>query len=94
MSTDGFSRCAGKLAAFTSIGSYPIFYLTRQHYVICAECAEEALNNPEAFDPPVSSDVFWEGEPITCDACSDTIESAYGDPDEAQRVEIQEADHG
>ena len=88
MSLAGFERCAGKLAAFTSIGSYPLIYLTREGNCLCAACADEALSDPEEYDPPVSSDVLWEGPPTSCDECGLEIESAYGDPDEEKRAEI------
>lgn len=67
------------LQAYTSIGCYPIYYVTRRNECLCAACA----NNPECdYGPAVLCDVHYEGEPIECAACLADIESAYGPADE------------
>lgn len=77
----------GMYPAFTSIGCYPIVYLTADNSTLCAACAngEDGSEASEASEDPqwrlVHSDVHWEGPPITCDHCNAEIESAYGDPD-------------
>ena len=57
------------LPAFTSVGSYPILYLTPCDCVLCAKCATES-------EEPVTGHPNWE-TPATCDECSDEIECAY-----------------
>ena len=75
----GFDREAltmsdGKLRAFTDIGGYPLFYITKAHDIVCAPCA----TNEEKI---ATCGVHWEGEPIVCDECNKEIESAYGVPE-------------
>jgi hypothetical protein len=69
----------GKLPSFTSLGGYPIIYLTKRCDLLCAKCAAEALD-AESDDPPIACDAFYEGSPHSCANCSDLIMSAYGDP--------------
>lgn len=75
----------GTLPAFTSVGSYPLVYLTVKDTVLCAGCAAE-----ETDEPLACADVHWEGEPLECegdsDKCRGPIESAYG-PVETQEPE-------
>jgi hypothetical protein len=67
--------CEAKpLDAFTSIGCYPLLYLTKNNDCLCAACATEVQKQGEQ----VRGDVYWEGEPIDCDECGEPIESAYG----------------
>jgi hypothetical protein len=61
------------LPRFTDLGAYPIAYLCRGE-VLCASCATEELRSGEKSD----AFVHWEGEPIECDGCNGSIESAYG----------------
>lgn len=70
------------LAAFTSLGSYPLLYLTRDNQVLCADCAFEQTTK-RGLDWPRIVDVqpFYEGSPYQCANCNKDIESAYGDPD-------------
>lgn len=69
----------GSLPAFTDLGGYPIFYVSKAGLALCAKCASR-----ECDDPVVDADVHWEGEAITCDDCGAEIESAYG-PIEGER---------
>lgn len=56
-------------------GGYPLLYLTERGECLCCECA----NNPEAFvGPAVTADCFWEGNPLECDECGDSVFSYYG----------------
>lgn len=77
----------GRLAAFTSIGCYPIYYLTEDGGVLCPACAngehgsEASETSEEKQWRLIACDVHWEGEPLSCDHCNEEIESAYGDPD-------------
>lgn len=78
----------GKLAAFTSIGCYPIYYLTEDGGVLCPACANGEHGSEASEDSAadkqwhlIACDVHWEGEPLSCDHCNEQIESAYGDPD-------------
>jgi hypothetical protein len=60
------------LPRYTSVGSYPLYYVTPGDYkVLCPACADEN-DLLSATDGHVS----WEGS-LTCDACSEEIECAY-----------------
>jgi hypothetical protein len=69
------------LPAFTSIGCYPLLYISAAGTVLCASCATDD-DSGETFTP----DVHWEGEPICCEGCSWEIDSAYGSEDERTRI--------
>lgn len=70
------------LPAFSSIGCYPIFYLTERGDILCAACANEDDNGDD--DPVTCAGVHWEGEPMQCDDCECEIESAYGPVSEGE----------
>ena len=76
----GESRPQRQLPAFTSLGCYPIVYLTARNEPMCAACASR--NEPSE---PATHGVHWEGEPIECEGCSADIESAYGPVEESTR---------
>ena len=71
------------LSAYTSCGSYPLFYLTvdcrgRDEQVSCPSCATKA----HEYDCYVSNvDVNWEDPDLTCENCNKRIESAYAEPE-------------
>lgn len=71
----------GDLPAYAWPGGYPIIYLTGMGDTLCADCATKEAADPDANDPAVLADVFYEGAPIDCDDCGKKIESAYGEPD-------------
>lgn len=81
-------RSDGKLWSFTSVGSYTLVYLTRDHEVLCPDCAngengsEACEGHEEAQWDLVGCDVYWEGPPVQCAHCGCDIESSYGDPEE------------
>jgi hypothetical protein len=62
------------LPKYTSVGCYPLFYLTAGCEVLCPACA-----SAEPTTPP-TSDVNWEDPALYCDECSERIESAYAEP--------------
>ncbi len=75
----------GRLWAFTSVGGYPLIYLTADGGALCPACAN-GDNDSEASETHedsqwriVRADVYWEGPPMGCDHCYADIESAYGD---------------
>ena len=66
---------------YTSIGSYPLFYII-DGVALCYECAEGcAEENEEAV---LEKAVNWEDPNLYCDECDCRIESAYADPDSEQ----------
>jgi hypothetical protein len=70
---------AGKLDKYTSVGCYPLFYVVRcfkDEAVWCARCCNEATD-PDAVI--IACDANWEDPDLTCDACSERIESAYAE---------------
>ena len=82
-----YQRRDGSFQAFTMLGCYPIFYLTKGNDVLCAECADDNEADPDEYDPVDAADVHWEGPPLRCDNCSNEIESAYGNPEEEKHNE-------
>ncbi len=80
----------GKLWSHTSVGSYPIVYLTADGGCVCPSCANcDDKHNPFGEGPDfdrdhrlVGADVHWEGFAIQCDNCSADIDSAYGPTDD------------
>jgi hypothetical protein len=78
----------GKLWAFTSVGSYPIVYVTADGGHLCPACAN-GENGSEASETHedkqwrlTMAGVHWEGAPLECAHCNADIESAYGDPND------------
>ena len=63
------------LPSYTSIGCYPLVYLTLKHHTLCAECAS---SHTDDMDPVVEGGIHWEGGNIECSECLCDIESAYG----------------
>jgi hypothetical protein len=81
LDTKPYRLASGELASHTSLGSYPLVYLTADSSCLCAKCAN---SEGQTTDPSerstflVAADVHWEGDPEVCDACGAEIESAYG----------------
>jgi len=69
----------GKYPTNSYIGLYPLYYFSESTgQVWCADCASQ-----QDAEPPITHyDIHWEGESLYCDGCSNTIESAYGIPEE------------
>ena len=67
----------GTAVKFTSVGGYPIFYVSRCNGVLCPQCAL----NIERRDAGaiVATDANWENPTMYCDDCQDRIESAYAE---------------
>ncbi len=64
----------GTLPKFTSIGSYPLFYVTMESECLCADCA-----NTRTQDSIDAADANWEDPSLYCDECGERIESAYAE---------------
>ena len=65
----------GKLPRFSSVGSYPLLYLTDGHECLCAGCVDNL--DPELdYTEGVTVHVNWE-TPIHCEGCGEEIEAAY-----------------
>ena len=56
---------------FTLVGGYPLIYFTDDACTLCGNCAGD---DDEAH-------IHYEGDPIHCDECNETTESAYGIPE-------------
>jgi hypothetical protein len=73
-----------QVAWYSSIGGYPIIYLTDKDEVMCPGCAGRTIEN-------VTSHIYEEGHPVECSECSLEIESAYGVPTyEICRAEVDQ----
>jgi hypothetical protein len=57
------------LRSFTSVGGYPLLYLTDKDTVLCPSCAS-------TNDEPTTPHVNYESR-VDCDECSTEIEAAY-----------------
>ena len=66
-----------ELRAYTSIGSYPLVYLTNENQVLCSCCATDE-------EEEVTSHINYEDPHLYCDECSTRIESAYGEEEEEE----------
>lgn len=65
-----------KLPTFSSIGCYPLFYVTSYNNILCAECANDILN--DEYEDIISYDINYEDNSMFCEGgCK--IESAYGE---------------
>lgn len=70
----------GKLARYTSLGCYPLMYVTHCGDVLCAQCAnDEETDTGRPFDG--AADANWEDPALFCDSCGERIESAYAEDD-------------
>jgi hypothetical protein len=74
----------GNYTSYAWPGAYPVFHLCADGGVLCPTCANDP-SNPVHEDPQhnpqwqiVASDINWEDTALTCDHCSNRIESAYG----------------
>lgn len=84
-SLDCYKYTDGTLWRYTSIGCYPMFYVTQRCDVLCYQCADEELKlGHDSFDPPINGDVNWEDPDLFCDACSGRIESAYAEDEDEE----------
>lgn len=57
-------------AIYTSMGTYPIFYLSSIDMVLCPCCAHER-------NEPMNRHINYEIEDLYCDECNEEIEKAY-----------------
>ena len=75
--------CAGKVRRYSSVGCYPIFYVTTDNGCLCPRCVND--NFDQCCDPDddqwyvTTHAANWENTDRTCDHCSLPIESAYGE---------------
>lgn len=75
-------------------GGYPVYYISSDEEILCPTCADKAYRNSKSLDDQHIIDidrsytaaVHYEGADIICDECNAGIESAYGDPDEVNRI--------
>ncbi len=70
----------GMVRSFSSMGTYPIYYITKSFDCLSAQAVEDnirACNDPN--DPlfVIEHAVNWENEDLTCDITGNTIECAY-----------------
>lgn len=88
----------GELDKYTSVGCYPLFYMTVTCDALCADCAnaghvgctttegrQHCQNDEDGPDSCViACDVNYEDGELYCDDCGERIESAYAEPEEHQ----------
>lgn len=72
----------GKLQKYTSVGCYPLFYVTGDSKCLCPDCANEVDEDPEIKDTQgviIAANINWWTPSLDCDECSQQIESAYAE---------------
>lgn len=83
-------RASLKEGRFTSLGSYPRFYVTADGACLCVACAREEreqislaiLHRDERGGwCVVGVEINWEDPNLHCDHCNARIESAYAEPE-------------
>lgn len=71
------------VAKFSSVGCYPVFYVTKDSAVLCAQCVQDNLEQCTDPDDPswfiVAHDANWEDPHLHCEHCGERIESAYAE---------------
>jgi len=72
----------GRLPAYSFPGGYPLYYITKDGGVLCADCAnDDRPANVDEFDAQwyiTDAEVNYEDDSLYCDNCGKQIESAYG----------------
>ncbi len=76
MSNNMKRNAKGNLYKYSSVGSYPLFYISDECNALCADCANERQ------DEDISAHANWENSALYCDSCSQRIESAYAEEEE------------
>lgn len=87
----------GALPAFAFPGGYQVVYYTADGGTLCPDCANGGNGSMAAttLDPEcpndtqwliVTGDIYYEGPPLRCDHCNTPINSAYGNPDDAEET--------
>lgn len=80
LDTEGYRFPDDTLRAYTSVGCYPIFYVTHDGSCLCAKCATSDGQTNDPDDPQwflTGADIHWEGDPLICEHCNESIEPAY-----------------
>jgi hypothetical protein len=77
---DEYRMPDGNLRKYTSVGSYPLFYVLISGDILCPSCATSEGQNIDPTEKGtylVNCDVNWEDGKLLCDECSKRIEKAY-----------------
>lgn len=74
-----------RLGSFTSVGCYPLVFVTADGMVLPSAVRVDVWAQARAVrdrehDRVVAFDVYWEGPIQQCALTGEDIESAYGDP--------------
>ena len=79
----------GNLPAYAWPGGYPLYYVCADGGILCPNCANKQSAVRDADEHPdypdydqwrtIAVDINWEDASLTCDNCSQRIESAYAD---------------
>ena len=74
------------IARLTSVGSYPLFYLTTDDQPICPQCVEDNFPAILAREPgwELMRHVNWENPHLDCEHCGERIESAYAEDETSE----------
>ncbi len=70
---------------YTSLGSYPLVYVSSEGDTYCGTCMLKELRAGNVRHPEgCSYGAHYEGPPDACCECGEEIESAYGDPNASE----------
>lgn len=75
-------RIDGKLPRYSSLGCYPIVYLSDMDCPLCAACATAVVDDSQAFgndERVIDCGINWEDPELYCEECNERIESAYAE---------------
>ena len=77
---------SGSIRKFTSVGGYPLYYVTKDGGVLSPEAVEENIDLCRDSDDPqwhvIGADVNWEDPCLYCEHTGRRIESAYAEEEE------------
>lgn len=88
----------GELPHHTSIGGYPLYYVTSDNRVLCPDCANAIIKGTAdeyvdiEADDIVAMEVNWDNVDLYCDLDSDYIDCATIEVDDNQEDDDIEVD--
>lgn len=76
---DSFQQSnGGTFSSHSSIGFYPLYYITKENNILCADCATKSYKNGDD-DYPKFVDVNYEDTNLYCEDCGENISAAYSE---------------
>lgn len=75
MNIDRWIQEDGKLIQFAFPGGYTVAYLDAHNHVLCPDCAQDALDDPDEFDDwkPKTGFINHEDKNCYCSVCNQRL---------------------